>query len=142
MAFELTQRERDGIPVVELHGRFVAGEPVEAFRALLAQLAEQGHASGVLDMRDVDYIDSSALGSMVYAHTLAQKAGGKIAMFGLSARNLELMILTKLSVVFPLFEHEIDAVNACIPGRESRKFDILEFIERQRSASQEGQEPQ
>lgn len=139
MAFELLRRERDGVPIVELHGRLMMGEPVEAFRSMLEQLEAEGHTSGVLDMRDVDYIDSTGLGSLVYTHTRAQKAGGKIAMFGLSARQLELMVLTKLSVVFPLFEHEIDAVNACIPGRESRKFDILEFIEKQRSEPQKGQ---
>lgn len=139
MSFELKKRERDGIPVVELHGRFVMGEPMESFRSMLETLAAEGHKSGVLDMRDVDYIDSSALGSLVYAHTRAEKAGGKIAMFGLAARHLELMVLTKLTTVFPLFEDEVDAVNSCIPGRETRKFDILEFIERQRQDAREGQ---
>ena len=33
MSFELVNRERDGIPILELHGRFVMGEPVEQFRA-------------------------------------------------------------------------------------------------------------
>lgn len=133
MSFELVNRERDGIPILELHGRFVMGEPVEQFRAAVEALAESGNVSGVLDMREVDYIDSSALGSLVVAHTRAQKSGGRVAMFGLSVRHLELMVLTKLTTVFPLFEHELDAVNSCIPGREPRKFDILEFIEKQRS---------
>lgn len=132
MSFELKKRERDGIPILELHGRFVMGDPVEQFGAAAEALAALGHTRGVLDMTDVDYIDSSALGSLVVAHTHAEKAGGKIAMFGLSVRHLELMVLTKLTTVFQLFEDELDAVNSCIPGREPRKFDILEFIEKQR----------
>jgi anti-sigma B factor antagonist len=132
MAFEIKQRSVDGVPVVECHGRLVAGPAIEAFRATLDDLIASGQTHAVLDLTETDYIDSSALGCLVMAHTRFQKAGGKITLFGLSSQQMELLVITKLTTVFALYEDEIDAVNACIPGREPRKFDLLEFVNRTR----------
>ena len=134
MSFQLARRERDGIPIISIRGRFVAGESVEEFRAVLESLESEGRHNAVLDMRETTYIDSSALGAMVFAHTRAAKSGCGIAIYGLAARHLELMVLTKLSTVFHLYEDEMDAVNSCIPGREPKKFDILNFIETERGS--------
>lgn len=138
MAFEIKQRTVDGVPVVEFHGRLVAGPAIEAFRGALDELLAAGFKHAVLDLTTTDYIDSSALGCLVMAHTRFQKAGGKITIFGLSSQQMELLVITKLTTVFALYEDEIDAVNACIPGREQRKFDLLEFVNRMRR--QEGGE--
>ncbi len=132
MAFEIKDRTVDGVRIVEFHGRLVAGGAVEAFRAKMESLIESGVRYAVLDLRETDYIDSTALGCLVMTHTRFQKAGGKVTMYGLSSRQIELLVITKLTTVFQLFEDEIDAVNACIPGREPRKFDLLEFIQRTR----------
>lgn len=132
MAFEIKDRTVDGVLIVEFHGRLVAGDAVEAFRARMDRLLESGVRHAVLDLRETDYIDSTALGCLVMTHTRFEKAGGKVTLYGLSSRQLELLIITKLTTVFQLFEDEIDAVNACIPGRETRKFDLLEFIQRTR----------
>ncbi len=132
MAFEIKQRTVDGVSVVEFHGRLVAGQPVEEFRANVDELLAAGVQYAVLDLRETDYIDSTALGCLVMVHTRFQKAGGKVTLFGLGARQIELLIITKLTTIFDLHEDEIDAVNACIPGREPRKFDLLEFLHRTR----------
>lgn len=137
MSFEIKERTVDGVRITEFHGRLVAGGAVEAFRAKMDSLLAGGVQYAVLDLRETDYIDSSALGCLVMTHTRFEKAGGKITLFGLSSRQLELLIITKLTTVFQLFEDELDAVNACIPGREPRKFDLLEFI--QRTRRQEGE---
>lgn len=137
MSFEIKERTVDGVRITEFHGRLVAGGAVEAFREKMDSLMAAGVKYAVLDLRETDYIDSSALGCLVMTHTRFEKAGGKITLFGLSSRQLELLIITKLTTVFQLFEDELDAVNACIPGREPRKFDLLEFI--QRTRRQEGE---
>lgn len=133
MAFQLTTRETDGVLIIAPLGRLVAGEALEEFRDAIDAAFAAGQYRLVIDMSRTSYIDSSALGCLVVTHTRAQKAGGAMALFGLSLRNLELMILTKLSTIFHLHETEIDAVNSVIPGREAPHFDILEFVQRQRA---------
>lgn len=138
MAFQLTSREQDGVLILVPSGRLVAGETLEEFRAALDAAFSAGKSRLVVDLTRVSYIDSSALGCLVVTHNQALKTGGAMALFGLSLRNLELMILTKLSTVFRLHETEIDAVNSVIPGRQSSRFDILEFVQRQRQEKPTG----
>lgn len=133
MAFQLTTRETDGVLIIAPLGRLVAGEALEEFREAIDAAFAAGQYLLVIDMSRTSYIDSSALGCLVVTHTRAQKGGGAMALFGLSVRNLELMILTKLSTIFRLNEAEMDAVNSVIPGREAPRFDILEFVQRQRA---------
>jgi len=130
MSFAVSQHERGGAVVLELSGRFVLGEPVERFRAVLEQLLAAGKNRIVLDMRGVDYIDSSALGCLVMAHTKVSRAGGAMSMFGLNEKALELLVITKLATVFRIAETEIDAINLCFPDRTAKSFDILEFVRR------------
>ncbi len=137
MSFSIQQRERDGIPILNLKGRLVAGEPVEQLRAKLLAMLESALASNiralVLDCRETSYIDSSGLGMLVLAHARATKQDGKLPIFGLNRRGLELLILTKLSTVFELYEDETSAVNSCFPDRTAKHFDILEFVQRKRA---------
>ncbi len=133
MSFEIDRRERDGVTVLAPHGRIVIGERVETFRNTIDSLMAEGHNRIVLDLTDVDYIDSSALGCLVFAYTRITKAGGAMPIFGLNRRNIELLVITKLATIFRIADNEMDAINLCYPDRATRPFDILSFVEQQRS---------
>lgn len=128
MSFQIGQRERGGAVVLELSGRFVLGEPVERFRSRLEELIRAGRVHIVLEMTRVSYIDSSALGCLVMAHTKVTRAGGAMSMFGLNEKGLELLVITKLATIFRIADNELDAVNLCFPGRTAKSLDILEFV--------------
>jgi anti-sigma B factor antagonist len=61
-----------------------------------------------------------------------QKAGGSLKLCSLNRRNLELVLLTKLSTVFQIFNEEQEAINSFFPDREIKHFDILSFIQQQK----------
>ena len=69
--------------------------------------------------------------TMVICFTSVHKVGGALKLLNLSRRNIELLVLTKLTTVFELFGDEQDAVNSFFPDREIRKFDILSFVQQQ-----------
>jgi anti-sigma B factor antagonist len=132
MSFTIQYRERDNVPILAASGRFVAGEAVEAFRTAVEEsLASRGE-NLVLDFREVEYIDSSALGCLVTSYTRFAKAGGHLPIFGLNERGLELMVVTKLSTIFRIFDNEIDAVDSCYPARTAKSFDVLQFVQQMR----------
>jgi anti-sigma B factor antagonist len=131
MSLAIGQRTKEGIVILDLKGRLVVGEPVASLRERIRQLAESGSVSVILNLEQVDYIDSTGLGSMVICYTTLQKAGGALKILNLSRRNIELLVLTKLSTVFEVFNDEQDAVNSFFPNREIRKFDILSFVQQQ-----------
>lgn len=131
MSFSITERAVDGVVILSLNGRFVIGEAIEQFRARFDELLKAGRTRIALDLSGTDYIDSSGMGYFVVAHTQSEKAGGALTMFNLTQRSIDLMLLTKLSTIFNIYDNEIDAVNATFPERRVKKFDILDFVQRQ-----------
>lgn len=129
MSFSITEREVDGVVILSLNGRFVIGEAIEQFRARFDELLKAGRTRIALDLSGTDYIDSSGMGYFVVAHTQSEKAGGALTMFNLTQRSIDLMLLTKLSTIFNIYDNEIDAVNATFPERRVKKFDILDFVQ-------------
>jgi anti-sigma B factor antagonist len=128
---EIHKRDREGISILDLKGRLVVGEPSGRLREKLAEETSQGIRRIVLNLEGVEYIDSTGLGSMVICFTSLQKAGGALKLMKLNRRNVELLVLTKLSTVFEVFQEEQDAVNSFFPDREIKRFDILSFVKQQ-----------
>jgi anti-sigma B factor antagonist len=135
MALDIDESEREGIIVLHLNGRLIVGEPVNALRERIASLSDRGSTNIVLNMEQVDYIDSTGLGGMVIGYTMLKKAGGALKLVGLNRRNIELLVLTKLSTVFEVFADDQTAVNSYFPNREIKKFDILSFVQQQEEGS-------
>ena len=131
MSLGIVQREREGIVILDLEGRLIVGEPVADLRERIVRMSEAGTKNIVLNMAKVDYIDSTGLGGMVICFTTLRKNGGALRLLNLTRRNIELLVLTKLTTVFEVFDNEQDAINSFFPSREIRKFDILEFVRQQ-----------
>ncbi len=129
MALSMAKREKEGITIIDLRGRITVGEEVAAFRDMLDAEIESGKTQTILNMADVDYIDSTGLGSLVICFTRTQKSGGSMKLLNLNRRNIELLVLTKLTTVFEVFNDEQDAVNSFFPDREIQRFDILRFVQ-------------
>jgi anti-sigma B factor antagonist len=135
MDLKFQQREVDGIVILEMEGRMVLGNHLTDVQERITGNIHRGNVRQILNLRQVSTIDSSGLGTLVLVHTNVKKAGGALKLLHLSKRHLELMILTKLTGVFEIFDSEQDAINSFYPEREVRRFDILEFVK-----SQEGDE--
>lgn len=137
MSLEITPREREGIVIFDMRGRLTA-EEASALREAVSGLRAAGKNQGILNLEEVDYIDSTGLGTMVIGFTSLQKAGGNLKLLNLTRRSLELMLLTKLETVFEIFDDEQNAVNSFFPNRDIKRFDILKFIQQQRKQDQSG----
>jgi anti-sigma B factor antagonist len=131
MALDIQEREREGIIILELKGRLIVGEPVSSLREKVREMIDDGKLNIILDLENVDYIDSTGLGGLVISFTSVKKGGGALKILKLSKRNIELLILTKLTTVFEIFMDEQDAINSFFPNRQIRKFDILDFVQQQ-----------
>ncbi|HJT88149.1 MAG TPA: STAS domain-containing protein [Bryobacteraceae bacterium] len=130
MALDITQREREGITVLELKGRITVGSEAGELREKVSGLSQQGVRNFVLDLAGVDYIDSTGLGALVVCATSLRKLGGNVKLVNLNRRNIELLVMTKLATVFEIFTDEQDAINSYYPDRKIKTFDILDFVQR------------
>ena len=131
MPLAIEQRETEGITIVDLNGRIAAGSEATDLRDTLNRLAESGHPNVILNMQYVHFVDSTGLGILVLGHSAMKQAGGALKLLNLSKRAAQLLILTKLSTVFEMFDDEQAAINSFFPDRDVKRFDILEFVQEQ-----------
>jgi anti-sigma B factor antagonist len=130
MSLEITQREREGIIVLEMKGRITVGKEAAALREKVAELHAAGTNSVIFNLENVEYIDSTGLGALVMCATTAKKNGGSVKLVNLSRRNIELLVMTRLSTAFETFNDEQEAVNSFYPDRKIKAFDILDFVQK------------
>jgi anti-sigma B factor antagonist len=131
MPLEIATREREGITILDLNGRITVGEEASGLRESLRTLTAAGVRNVVVNLADVAYIDSTGLCALVVCFTTLRKQGGKLKLENVTRRNIELLLFTKLTTVFELFNDEQDAVNSFFPDRAIRHFDILSFVKEQ-----------
>jgi len=110
VVMKMTNREVGGISVVTLYGRIVFGEGSHALREKVKSLIAEGKKKIVLDMKNIDYIDSSGLGTLVAAHLSANTRGAAMRLCNLSRKFSEVLLLTKLTAVFQVYSTEAAAV--------------------------------
>lgn len=128
MALDIQQREREGIIILKLDGRITMGAEASLLRDKIAALNDAGTRNVVLEMAEVNYIDSTGLGALVMCATSLRKNQGSLKLLNLNRRAAELLVMTKLATVFEIFNDEQDAVDSFYPDRQVRTFDILNFV--------------
>jgi len=138
MSLEISETDRENIAILHLKGRLTVGE-ASSIRDKVNQALDSGRVNVIFDLSNVDYIDSTGLGSMVICYTTIKKHGGTLKLVNPNKRNIELLLLTKLHTIFEVFSDEQDAVNSFYPDREIKRFDILQFVQQQ-EREQERQE--
>ncbi len=105
MQLRMSTRQVDGVMVVDCSGRVVFGEESASLRDTVKKLLAQS-PKVVLNMREVNYIDSGGLGTLVSLFTTARNAGGAVKLARLSQRVGDLLQLTKLLTIFEVFDDE------------------------------------
>ncbi len=96
MGLEIAVREREGILLLDLTGRIVAGPETGTFREEIVRLNSESKNELILNLVEVDFIDSTGLGAMVVCASNTSKAGGKVKLLSLNKRNIELLVITRL----------------------------------------------
>ena len=110
MALAIASREVDGVTVLGLSGRITLGEGSVQLRDAIRDLISNGQKHILLDLGDVNYIDSSGLGELVSAYTTARNQGATLKLLKLTKKVHDLLQLTKLYTVFDIYDDEASAI--------------------------------
>ena len=129
MPLEITPRDVQGIVILDLNGKLTLGQEDLDFRAELDRLVTAGTLRVALNFSGLHRLDTTGLGTLLFALAKLGKAGGKLAIFQLKATHIGLLAEARLETVFEVFHDEQDALDSFFPGREIHRFDILAFVE-------------
>jgi anti-sigma B factor antagonist len=109
---EFSTHQVDGVAIVDLSGRITLGEGSVVLRDTVRDLLSKGQKKILLNLADVNYIDSSGIGELVSAFTTTKKQGGELKLLNLAKRVHDLLQITKLYTVFDVKDDEALAVKS------------------------------
>ena len=110
MPLEITQREMNGIYLLELNGRLVLGEESSGFRATVENLLSSGATKIVINFERVHQVDSAGLGALIEAHRNTKAKGARLKLSNLGPNFKRALELARLLTIFETYPTEAAAV--------------------------------
>jgi anti-sigma B factor antagonist len=101
-----------GIGLIEAKGSLVGGDETVELRQAIAGFVDREYQKLIIDLSKVTYLNSTAIGVLVSAHTTYTRKGWKVKMCGLNASINNIFVITKLTLVFDVHESQKDAIKS------------------------------
>lgn len=112
MALHLTPRDAGQVTVVDISGKITLGDGSASLRKTIRQLLDEQRTRILLNLADVDYIDSSGIGELVSGYTAVRGRGGELKLLHLTKKVHDLLQITKLFTVFEVHSDEGSALRS------------------------------
>lgn len=111
MALRINERNEGAVTILELAGK-ITGAAGETLAGRVEGLVGEGRRRLLLDLGGVPHIDSAGLGWLLSVRSTVTGASGKIGLLNLNERVEDLMVTTKLEMVFDSFASEADGMKS------------------------------
>lgn len=91
------------IAVLEMNGRITMGSDSQKIEWGLAQLLKENQKKVIFDLTEVRFLDSSGVGIIMMCHAKLRKAGGALRLAGAHGMVEEVLALTSVNKIIPLY---------------------------------------
>ena len=125
----IDQQTKEGITILDLHGRLEIGPSETELRESVRALIGSGVTQVILDFLDVRELDNDGMAALKLCDSLLRNAGGAMRLINLNKIHLPASLLTELYASFEVFEDEQESINSFFPGRAIQRIDILRLVE-------------
>jgi len=115
MQLRMESRPVGEVLIVQCHGRIVAGNEVFTLHSMVGDSIEK-YGDVVLQLEQVDFVDSSGLGALVRLTQAARSKGGDLKLSGVPARILKTLQMTNLASQFEIYDSVEEAITAAYLG--------------------------
>jgi anti-sigma B factor antagonist len=109
---KVATRQVDGVVVLDLSGRITLGEGSVTLRDAVHDVLAKGSKHILLNLGNINYIDSSGIGELVSAFTSVKNSGGELKLLNLTRKVHDLLQITKLYTVFDIKDDEASAISS------------------------------
>jgi len=110
MLLTTSTRSLGGVVIIDCSGRIVMGDETAFLRHQVKDLLNESRQV-VLSLAQVNYMDSSGLGTLVGLYTSARSVGGEIKLAGLTQRVKDVLQITKLGSIFEFYDTAEEAAS-------------------------------
>ena len=110
MDIKIEERAIGRVTVLDIVGRLTIDQGAQHLKDKINSLISQQRTQIVLNLKNVPYIDSGGLGQLVASYGSVMKTGGALKLLNVTARNHDLLSITRLVTVFESFDSEAEAI--------------------------------
>jgi anti-sigma B factor antagonist len=100
------------IGLIEAKGSLVGGDETVELRQAVAGFLDRGYERLLIDMSNVTYLNSTAIGVLVSAHTSYSRRGWQVKLCGVNKNINNIFVITKLTLVFDVLESRDQAAKS------------------------------
>ena len=109
---QISTRRTDKATIVDISGDIDLAHSSEVRRVILIEFREKRTPRVILNLLEVNYIDSSGVASLVEGLKASRDVGSRLILFGLSPIAHEVLQLSKLLTIFEIYDTEEKALEA------------------------------
>ena len=107
---KIERSEEGSVTVVTIQGVIKLGESARQFSTYLEDLLNEGVRSVLVDLSRIDHVDSTGLGELVGYLQRFTEQGRRLALLNPYTRILNLLKLTRLDEIFPIYDDRDTAI--------------------------------
>src|SRR6266545_1871788 len=113
MAFSISEREVQGVTILDLQGRLVLEDGVPLFVERMNLLIRHAQKRMILlNFQDVSYLDSAGVGAIAWKYATALKQDGHVKLVNLRRKTHNVLNTTRLLTVMQSFDSEQEALDS------------------------------
>jgi anti-sigma B factor antagonist len=101
-----------GVALIEAKGSLIGGEETDDIRKAVAGFVDREYQKLIIDLSGVTFMNSTAIGVLVSAHTTYSKKGWQVKLCGVSRNIDSIFVITKLSLVFDVHDSRDQAIKS------------------------------
>jgi anti-sigma B factor antagonist len=103
-------RENAGVVVVDLKGRLTAGLGDQILRESIDELLAEGKKKILLNLSEVEFVDSAGVGELVAGLRTAKRFGALLKLLKVSERVQGTLYMARLLPIFEMYGDEAEAI--------------------------------
>ena len=107
---QIVARQFEGWVILDISGDIDLANSPTMRKTLLGEIKDKHTAKVFLNLKNVRYIDSSGIASLVEGLKASRDQGTRLILFGLSAAVREVMQLSRLQKIFEIYDNEEQAL--------------------------------
>ena len=109
---QISEKKENDVTVLNLDGSLMGGPEAVSLNEKINRLLDDKALKVVLNLENVERVNSSGLGILIKALTTFKRNGGELKLAQVNPKIENLLVMTKLNTIFESYETEESAVNS------------------------------
>lgn len=109
---KLNEYRKEGVAVLEPKGKIMGGPDATLLHEKLHECIEGGIKKVIIDLSDVDWMNSTGLGILISGLTTLRNNGGELKLANVTDKIQSLLTITKLVTVFEAHDSVDEAIKS------------------------------